>query len=200
MSEVLLRASDVGYEVDGSRLFHELDLVVRSSEMVEVRGANASGKSTLLKCLAGLIRPASGAVAVHDQFAYLGHRAGLSDTLTVRENLRWLLSLCQGQLRAGEAESGIEDAVARLEIGHLLGRAVASLSAGQRRRVALAGVLASRARLWLLDEPLTALDEAGVALLTGELRRHLNNGGGVVAATHLALGPLPARTVQLGES
>lgn len=200
MSEVLLRASDVGYEVDDLPLFHELDLVVRSREMVEVRGANASGKSTLLRCLAGLIRPASGAVEMHDQFAYLGHHSGLSDTLTVRENLGWLLALCSRQLPANEVESGIEEALVRLEVGHVQGRTVASLSAGQRRRVALAGVLASRARLWLLDEPLTALDDAGVALLAGELRRHLDCGGGVVAATHRALGPLPARTVQLGDS
>ncbi len=199
MSEVLLRASDVGYEVDDLRLFHELELVVRSGEMVEVRGANASGKSTLLRCLAALIRPGSGTVEVRGQFAYLGHRSGLSDTLTVRENLRWLLSLCSGQLSSNEVASGIEEALVRLEIGHVRGRTVASLSAGQRRRVALAGVLASRARLWLLDEPLTALDDAGVALLTGELHRHLDGGGGVVAATHRALGPLPASTVQLGD-
>jgi len=200
VSEVLLRASGVGYVVDDLRLFHELDLVVRSGEMIEVRGANGSGKSTLLKCLAGLIPPGSGAVEVRGPFTYLGHRSGLSDTLTARENLRWQLSLRSGPLRADEAESSIEAALVRLEVGHVLGRAVASLSAGQRRRVALASVLASPARLWLLDEPLTALDDAGVALVTGELRRHLSSGGGVVAATHRALGPLPARTLQLGDS
>ena len=198
MSDVLLRGAGVGCEVDDVWLFHGLDLVVRGGEMVEVRGANASGKSTLLRCLAGLIRPGSGAVEVRREFAYLGHRSGLSDTLTVGENLRWLLSHCAGQLRGNEVESRIEEALARLEVGHVRGRAVALLSAGQRRRVALAGVLASPAQLWLLDEPLTALDDTGVALLTSELQRHLASGGGLVAATHRALGPHPARTVQLG--
>lgn len=198
MSDVLLRAAGIGCEVDDVWLFQGLDLVVQGGEMVEVRGANASGKSTLLRCLAGLIRPGSGAVEVRRELAYLGHRSGLSDTLTAGENLRWLLSLCSGQVRGDEVESGIGEALARLEIGHVRGRAVAALSAGQRRRVALAGVLASPAQLWLLDEPLTALDDAGAALLAGEIERHLAGGGGVVAATHRALGPSPARTVQLG--
>ena len=198
MSEALLRAAGVGCEVDDVWLFHGLDLVVQGGEMVEVRGANASGKSTLLRCLAGLIRPASGAVEVRREFAYLGHRSGLSDTLTVGENLRWLLSLCSGRVRGDEVETGIEDALVRLEVGHVRGRTVASLSAGQRRRVALAGVLASKARLWLLDEPLTALDDAGAALLAGEIERHLAGGGGLVAATHRDLGSRPTRTVQLG--
>ena len=198
MAEVLLRAAGVGCEVDDVRLFHGLDLVVRGGEMVEVRGANATGKSTLLRCLAGLIQPGSGAVEVQGELAYLGHRSGLSDTLTVGENLRWLLSLCSGRLRDHDVEPRIEAALVRLGIGDIRGRAAMSLSAGQRRRVALAGALVSPARLWLLDEPLTALDDSGVALLTDTLQRHLDSGGGVVAATHRALGPHPTRTVRLG--
>ncbi|MDE0008945.1 MAG: heme ABC exporter ATP-binding protein CcmA [Gammaproteobacteria bacterium] len=198
MSEVLLRAAGVGCEVDGMRLFHGLDLVVQGGEMVEVRGANASGKSTLLRCLAGLISPGSGAVEVRGDFAYVGHRLGLSDTLTARENLLWLLSLCASQLRRNELASRTDEALVRLGISATGGRTVASLSAGQRRRVALAGVLANPARLWLLDEPSTALDEVGVALLAAEMDRHLESGGGVVVATHRPLGPRPARTVQLG--
>lgn len=198
MSELLLRVHGIGAEVDDERLFHGLDLVVRGGEMVEVRGANASGKSTLLRCLAGLIQPGSGEVEVGDELAYLGHRSGMNGALTARENLRWLLSLCSGQSGEDDVQTRLEDALARLDIGDAAARPVESLSAGQRRRVALAGVLASRARLWLLDEPLTALDDAGVALLAGEMERHLDAGGGVVAATHRALGPLPARTVQLG--
>ena len=198
MNEVLLRAAAIGCEVDGVRLFHGLDLAVQGGEMIEVRGANASGKSTLLRCLAGLIRPGSGAVEVRGDFAYLGHRSGLSETLTVRENLLWLLSLCAGQLRDAELASRTDQALSRLGIGDAGGRAVASLSAGQRRRVALAGVLANPARLWLLDEPSTALDDMGVALLAAEMDRHLDNGGGVVVATHRTLGPGPIRTVRLG--
>ncbi len=198
MNEPLLRAASLGHETDDARLFHGLDLVLRGGEMVEVRGANATGKSTLLRCLAGLIRPGSGTVDVGVEIAYLGHRSGLSETLTARENLRWRLSLCSGRLDGNEATARIDEALVRLGIGHAGGRAVASLSAGQRRRVALAAVLASPARLWLLDEPLTALDDAGAALLTAEIERHLRNGGGVVAATHRPLGPRAMRTVQLG--
>lgn len=198
MSRFLLHAEGVGMDVDAERLFHDLDLVVRGGEMVEVRGANASGKSTLLRCLAGLIRPGSGTVEVGSQLAYLGHRSGLTGALTARENLRWQLSLCSERSSGEELQVRIEEALARFDIRHAAVRPVESLSAGQRRRVALAGVLASPARLWLLDEPLTALDDAGARLLTGEIQRHLDAGGGVVAATHRALGPRPTQTVQLG--
>lgn len=198
MSDVLVRAAGIGYAVDDERLFDDLDLVVQSGEMVEVRGANASGKSTLLRCLAGLIPPESGSVEVGGGFAYLGHRSGLSGTLTARENLLWQFSLCCGQSGGRDAPARIEEALARFDIDHAGARPVESLSAGQRRRVALAGVLANPARLWLLDEPLTALDGAGVALLTGEIERHLDAGGAVVAATHGALRARVTQTVQLG--
>ena len=200
MSDVLVRAAGIGYVVDDERLFHDLDLVVSAGEMVEVRGANASGKSTLLRCLAGLIRLGSGTVEVGGELAYLGHRSGLNGTLTARENLRWQLSLCFGRSGGFEAQARIGEALARLDIAHAGLRPVESLSAGQRRRVALAGVLASPARLWLLDEPLTALDDAGAGLLAGEVERHLDAGGGVVAATHVALGPRVTQTVQLGSA
>ena len=197
MSQFLLRAERVGMDVDDEWLFDDLDLVVRAGEMIEVRGANASGKSTLLRCLAGLIRPRSGTVEVGSELAYLGHRSGLNGTLTARENLRWQLSLCSGRSDGSEAQARIGEALARLDIAHAGLRPVESLSDGQRRRVALAGVLASPARLWLLDEPLTALDDAGARLLAGEIERHLDAGGGVVAATHVALGPHVTQTVQL---
>ena len=197
MSQFLLRAERVGMDVDDEWLFDDLDLVVRAGEMIEVRGANASGKSTLLRCLAGLIRPRSGTVEVGSELAYLGHRSGLNGTLTARENLLWQLSLCSGRSDGSEAQARIGEALARLDIAHAGLRPVESLSDGQRRRVALAGVLASPARLWLLDEPLTALDDAGARLLAGEIERHLDAGGGVVAATHVPLGPRVTQTVQL---
>ena len=190
--EPLLAAAGIGYAVSGAWLFTDLDLSVTPGLLVEVRGANGSGKSTLLRCLAGLVPPGAGTVERRAKLAYLGHRSGLCGSLTPAENLRWLQSQ-----RGVRDDVTIAGALARYRLDRLADRPVQTLSAGQRRRVSLAGVLAAGAGLWLLDEPLTSLDEGAASLFATALGAHLACGGGAVAATHRDLGAAAGRRLEI---
>lgn len=167
---------------------------------LELRGANGAGKSTLLRALAGLLPKDSGAVrleggpagaVVAEQAHYLGHADGLKSALSAGQNLHYAAGLF------GAAAGGAAAALERLGLSHLIDMPVAYLSAGQRRRVALARLLAAPRPLWLLDEPTTALDAAAQASLTGLMADHLAAGGLMVAATHGPLGLAGTATLRL---
>lgn len=180
-------------------VFADLDLGLGRGEALLLAGPNGSGKSTLLRLLAGLLRPASGVVlwdgadalddlAAHARrIAYLGHQDAIKPALTVIANLA--LHGERGAIRAALVAVGL-DALAELP--------ARLLSAGQRRRLALARLTLAPGPLWLLDEPTLGLDDASVARLGVLAGRHLAAGGMIVAATHLPL-PLPdARVLRLG--
>ena len=163
-----------------------------------VIGRNGAGKTTLLRAIAGLLEPEEGAVswrgaptretrdAFHSELAYLGHEPALKGDLTGRENLRY----CVGIRRAvGDAE--IDAALTRTGASEFGDRQVRTMSAGQKRRIALAGVLLADATLWLLDEPTTNLDADGQQLVADLAAGHLAKQGLIVAAVHHSL-PLPA--------
>ena len=183
MSQPLLNADGLTCVVAGRRLFSALDLAVLAGDLVEVRGPNGCGKSTLLRCLAGLYHPAVGRVERSASFTYLGHRAGLSADLTPIENLRWFAAV--DGVRVDGAT--LAEAMDRVGLGAARYDRCGMLSAGQQRRAALARLLVGRAEVWLLDEPLTALDDAGCALTQGFLDEHRARGGAAVCATHRAL-------------
>lgn len=148
-------------------------------------GANGSGKSTLLRVLADLKRPDAGQVLwdgaePEAPAAYLGHGDAVKPGLTTAENLRF----------AAHAGGSIPDALAAMDLAPLADLPARMLSAGQKRRLALARLVLSQAMLWLLDEPTVGLDTASVERLGGVLARHRAAGGVVVTATHLPL-PLP---------
>ncbi len=176
----------------GERLvLRGVDLAVGPGCAVLLLGANGSGKSTLLRVLAGLKRPDAGRVTWNGAdmdvgsapIAYLGHLDAIKLGLTVAENLR--------VAAAGRDPSG---ALAAMDLEQLRDLPARMLSAGQRRRLALARLaLAPAAGLWLLDEPTLGLDTASVARLGELLSAHRGRGGVVVAATHLDL-PLPDAT------
>jgi heme ABC exporter ATP-binding subunit CcmA len=168
-----------------------LDLDIGPGEVVLVRGANGAGKSTLLRALAGLVPVSSGEATVlgHDlrrdrravrrHVALLGHTSGLYDDLTVADNLRFWARA------AGSSDAAADAAMARLGLdGRLAGVSAGRLSAGQRRRTALAGLLARRARLWLLDEPHAGLDAEGRDTLDGLVAEAAATGTTVVLASH----------------
>lgn len=178
-------------------LFHSLTFDVAAGDIVQIEGPNGAGKTSLLRLLAGLSRPGEGEVRWenkrinqqreqwHQNMLYLGHQPGIKAVLSPLENLRF----CHPDCHDGQ----IFDA---LECVDLLGYeevAVAQLSAGQQRRVALARLWLSRAPLWILDEPLTAIDKAGVEKLMARFTEHADNGGAVILTTHQDLPESGAR-------
>ena len=185
MREPLLVACGLTVIVARQRLVETLDLAVGRGELVEVRGPNGSGKSMLLRCLADLQPPTAGAVERNAALAYLGHGAGLCADLTALENLRWFATV-RG---ARPDHEELDRAMGRVGLGAARFDRCGQLSAGQRRRAALARLLVRDAPLWLLDEPLTALDDAGCNLVRGLIHEHRAAGGAVVCVTH---GPLAA--------
>ncbi len=199
-----LSVTELAAERGGRLVFSGLSFAVRAGECLEVMGPNGAGKSTLLRVLAGLLGSAGGAIALDPPVAedpeaplaerahYLGHTDALKPALTAAENLRFAGSLGRGQ------GTDPADALARFGLSHAADLACGYLSAGQRRRVALARLLVSPRPLWLLDEPATALDEASQQVLGTVMSEHLAAGGLIVAATHAALGIEGARKVRLG--
>ena len=183
MSEPLLAAHALSCVVGGQRLFSALDLAVREGDLVEIRGPNGSGKSTLLRCLAGLYFPQSGSVATSAPVAYLGHKTGLCADMSPLENLRWFAAV--SNLRVGDV--GLSGALDRVGLAGARHDRCGMLSAGQQRRAALARLVLGGAVVWLLDEPLTALDDAGTALARAFIDDHRAAGGATVCATHRSL-------------
>ncbi len=170
-----------------------LSFEVGRGRLLQVTGRNGAGKTTLLRCLCGLVeaeqgevwwegercRPGAGAAGFHLQMSYLGHEAPLKADLTGRENLHYAVGI-RRVLGPGDLERGLE----RVGAGAFADRPVRALSAGQRRRIALAGLWLAGAPLWILDEPTTNLDSQGQALVAGLIDERLVAGGTVVAAVH----------------
>jgi heme exporter protein A len=196
-----LVASDLTCVRGGREVFARLEFSLTAGEALVVTGRNGAGKSSLLRMLAGLVRIAAGRLAleggdpelsISEQAHYLGHQDALKPSLSVQENLHfWAHFLGTGAVAEALAAVGL-DSLAELPAGYL--------SAGQRRRLSLARLLAVKRPIWLLDEPTSALDAASQARLADLMRRHLADGGLIVAATHGPLGLEPARELRLGEA
>lgn len=169
----------------------DLTLSVTDGQLLHLRGANGAGKTSLLRVLAGLALADSGEIRFdgspvtrnpnrwRGSLCYVGHSDGIKRELTPRENLR-----LASRLLAHASDEDIDVVLKRVGIANHADRLCAELSAGQRRRTALARLLVSRARIWLLDEPLVSLDAAGGQLLEQLLREQLNRGGIAAVATH----------------
>lgn len=203
MTATALEVSDLACRRGGRRVFEGLSFTLGKGELLALTGRNGSGKTTLLRALALLVPARTGTIrwqgadvrtdreAWHGSLAWLGHQDGLKGDLTAAENVT-----VAERLRGRSAEPGrIEPALAAFDLSRLADRAVRTLSAGQRRRVALARVAASKAPVWLLDEPLNALDAPAQKALRDVLSQHLASGGVAIAATHAPLEA--ARTLEL---
>lgn len=174
----------------GRRIFSGLAFALGPGDALAVTGRNGAGKSSLLAILSGRLRPDAGRIAVADVgeaslpecLHAVGHRDGLKSSLTAGENLLFAQKLL------GAPRLSPHDALEQLGLGHAHDLPVGYLSAGQRRRVALARLLVCERPLWLLDEPTAALDAASQAVLAGLMAAHRADGGLVIAATHQALG------------
>jgi len=175
-------------------LFRDVSFAAMPGEWVALRGANGSGKTTLLRCLAGLVRPEAGDVVRDGRAVFIGHAPGVKDELTAAENLRDAFGL--HGVACGE--NAMDEALGQVGLAARRRLPARRLSAGQRRRIGLARLWLDPAPLWLLDEPLTALDAEGEKLFATMLERHLARGGLAVIATHHALSPDANREVRLG--
>ena len=195
-----LRASHIGLERSGRIIVNDLSFEVGRGEMLTITGANGAGKSTLLRALAGLLPLSAGQIfcdgldgdrTLAMQTHYLGHLDALKPALTAQENLDFWAAMGEGGISPLAA-------LAKIALAHVAEFPVVYLSAGQKRRVALARLLVAHRPVWLLDEPTTALDAASQQRVADMIKAHLAKGGIVIAATHIGLGVAGARELQLG--
>lgn len=186
----------------GRDVFADLSFAVGAGEVLAITGRNGAGKSSLLRTIVGLVRVAHGSLSLEggdpeltiaEQAHYLGHQDALKPSLSVGENLRFWA----GFLGHKAADTGT--ALAAVGLDPLAALPAAYLSAGQRRRLSIARLLAVKRPIWLLDEPMSTLDAAARDRLAGLMRTHLAGGGLILAATHGPLGIAATRELHLDD-
>jgi heme exporter protein A len=194
-----LSAQALNCQRGGRSIFEELGFSVAAGEALIVTGRNGAGKSSLLRMIAGLLRIAGGTLSlsggdpersIGEQAHYLGHSDALKPALSVEENLAFWIAWLGGS-------GAPHDALAAVGLDMLAELPAAYLSAGQKRRLSIARLVAVKRPLWLLDEPTSALDTASQAVLLELMRAHLAGGGMIIAATHLPLGLDASRELKL---
>jgi heme exporter protein A len=198
-----LSALDLACRRGGREVFAGLGFAVADGEALSITGRNGSGKSSLLRLIAGLIRPAGGRIVweggdpeltLGEQAHYLGHQDALKPSLTVLENLQFWSRYLGAEGAAPEA------ALAAVGLDGLDHLPAAYLSAGQKRRLSLARLVTVKRPIWLLDEPTSALDSSAQERLAQLMREHLAQDGLILAATHGPIGLAAARELKLGET
>ncbi|MBT3204266.1 MAG: cytochrome c biogenesis heme-transporting ATPase CcmA [Gammaproteobacteria bacterium] len=186
----LLQTSDLTCVKDDRVLFEDLNISLSAGQMLLVEGKNGSGKTSLLRILTGLNLPESGYVLwkgepidkvgpdYYEQVNYIGHHDGIKRDLTCLENLRLV------QAMGKPLPIDLDDALDKVNLYRFGDNFVATLSAGQKRRLAMARLVVTEAKLWIMDEPFTSLDKASMAMFQQMFEQHLANGGVIVMTSH----------------
>jgi heme exporter protein A len=196
-----LSAVDLACHRGGRDVFTGVNFAVAAGEALTVTGRNGAGKSSLLRCILGLVRIAGGRLTldggdselnIAEQAHYLGHQDAVKASLSVAENLRFWAGFL------GERAVNIPGSLATVGLDALADLPAAYLSAGQRRRLSIARLLAAKRPIWLLDEPASSLDAAAQDRLADMMRAHLAGGGLIVAATHGPIGLDNPQELRLG--
>lgn len=193
MNTPLLRAHQLTCIRESRILFDELSFDVNAGDLIQIEGANGTGKTSLLRILAGLSQPYEGDVlyeqaaitTCRDEFyqdlTFIGHLAGVKGELSALQNLSFNLSI------QGDRLDNIEQAINAVDLTGFENANAAHLSAGQNRRIALARLWQSTSKIWILDEPFTAIDKSGVATLEQLFIDHTAQGGAIVFTSHQEL-------------
>jgi heme exporter protein A len=198
-----LTAQNLSLERGGRLLLSGVSFALEAGEALVMTGPNGAGKSSLLRAIAGFLPLSDGKVVweglrdgetAEERLHFLGHADALKGALTAAENLEFWAGLLGGE------KGGAVAALAQLGLAHVADLPVRALSAGQKRRVALARLLVARRPVWLLDEPTTALDAAAQGRFAEITRAHLREGGLVIVATHAPLGLDASRTLDLSRA
>jgi heme exporter protein A len=200
-----IEVKDLACVRGGRLIFRELSFALAAGEALSLEGANGAGKTSALRVLAGLLSSAAGSVEFHTSsgavaeaeergrlVGWLGHQDGIKNQLSVSENAEFFSTLYG-------ADVDLRETLERVGLTRTANLPAQYLSAGQRRRLALTRLIFAGRPLWLLDEPLSALDSSGKSLIAELMREHCNAGGIVIAATHDPLG-LDARQLRMDAS
>lgn len=204
----MLEVKSLTCERGDRRLFNDLSFALNAGDLLYVEGANGSGKTTLLRALCGLFLPQAGEILWNGEnttsldedywrdVIYLGHLNGIKDDLSGFESLK-LAAVLDGD---AVTDADIVAALERLGLANYIDLPTRLLSQGQKRRVVLARLLMSKATMWILDEPFTALDAAAIDILKQVVSQHIQAGGMVVLTTHQAtdLPDIPVQHLKLG--
>lgn len=198
-----LIAENLAAERGGEPVFSGVSFNLGEGDGLVITGANGSGKSTLLRVVAGLLTPAAGVirldgsdeetVPVADACHYLGHANAMKTALSVEENLHFWQEFC------GDPHLPVDEALAMVGLPQVGSLPFGYLSTGQKRRIAIARLLVAYRPLWLLDEPTAGLDAGSERQFTALMRAHLEDGGLIIAATHIPLGLDGVERLHLGD-
>ena len=185
----MLQVSSLSVARGGMTLLCGVDFSLSAGQILVLRGANGLGKTSLLRCIAGLQDPVEGQITAPETVAYSGHADGLKGQMTVLENLAFWASIYHGP--------SPDVALDSYDLRALADRPAANLSAGQKRRLGLARMQVSGCALWVMDEPTVSLDAHNVALFRAVLDRHVHSGGAAVITTHIDLEIASAQLLDL---